>query len=68
MAMVTTIHGDMEETALVKSEGDFEDDNECTHWIEYRLPGSDEIVHRSAHVVLKQPLSADALAALFGNQ
>jgi hypothetical protein len=67
MATVTTIHGDMDDAALVRSEGDFEDDNERTHWIEYRLPGSDEIVHRSAHVVLKQPISADALAALLGH-
>ena len=67
MAIVSTIYGDMDEAVLVKSEGDFEDDNERTHWIEYRFPDSDEIVHRSAHVVLKQPLSADALAALFGN-
>ncbi|MEX3635960.1 hypothetical protein [Paraburkholderia sp. BR14320] len=66
MATVTTIHGDMDEADLVRTEGDFEDDNERSHWIEYRLPGSDEIVHRSAHVILKQPLTADALAALLG--
>jgi hypothetical protein len=66
MATVTTIHGDMDEADLVRTEGDYEDDNERSHWIEYRLPGSDEIVHRSAHVTLKQPLAAEALAALLG--
>lgn len=67
MKTVTTIYGDMPEDALVRSEGDYEDDNERTHWIEYRLPGSDQIVHRSAHVVLKEVLGAEARAALFGN-
>jgi hypothetical protein len=56
----------MDEAALVRSEGDYEDDNERTHWVEYRLPGSDEIVHRSAHVTLKHPLAAEVLAALLG--
>ena len=66
MATIPTIYGDMDESTLVKTEGDFEDDIERTHWIEYRVIGADEIVHRSAHVILKQALSAEALAALFG--
>lgn len=67
MANVSTIYGDMDEALLVKTEGDFEDDNERTHWIEYRLLDSDEIVHRSAHVVLKETISAEALAALLSH-
>lgn len=68
MAKITTIHGDMDEAQLVKTEGDIDNENERTHWVEYRLPGSNQIVHRSAHVVLKKELSADALQALFGNR
>ena len=68
MATINTIHGPLDEAQLVKSEGDIDNDNERTHWVEYRLPDSDEIVHRSAHVVLKKELSADALQALFGNR
>ena len=56
--MITTIYGDMDESELVKTTGGFEDDNECTTWVEYRKPGSDEIVHRSAHINLKKPMVA----------
>lgn len=53
MAMITTIYGDMDDAALVKTEGCIDNDNEHTSWVEYRL--NDEIVHRSAHVTLKKP-------------
>jgi len=64
MTMINTIHGGMDETDLVKTEGVYEDDNERTTWVEYRLPGSDEIVHRSAHVGLKQVLADGLIAEL----
>lgn len=66
MALITTIHGDMDEAHLVKTEGSFENDNERTSWVEYRLPGSDEIVHRSAHVFLKQAVFGVGVAAEIG--
>jgi hypothetical protein len=63
MAIVTTIYGEMDDAELVKTEGVFEDDNEHTTWVEYRLPGSDEIVHRSAHVYLKKALLTEGMIA-----
>lgn len=62
--MVSTIHGEMDESLLEKKEGVVENDNEHTTWIEYWLGG--ELVHRSAHVHLKRNVVADSLAASFG--
>ena len=53
MALVTTTLGDMDDSLLVKQEGTVDNDNELTTWVEYWLDG--ELVHRSAHVTLKQP-------------
>jgi hypothetical protein len=66
MALINTIHGPREESELVKLEGDFEDEREQTTWVEYRLPGSDEIVHRSAHINLKEPIVSNGDAAVLG--
>lgn len=52
MALITTTHGDLDETTLRKVEGLVENDNERTTWVEYYL--DDELVHRSAHVTLKR--------------
>jgi hypothetical protein len=54
MALVTTIYGDMDDSLLEKKEGVFEDDNEYTTWVEYWKDA--ELVHRSAHVILKRAL------------
>ena len=53
MALVTTTKGDMDDSLLVKQEGTVDNENELTTWVEYWLDG--ELVHRSAHVTLKQP-------------
>jgi hypothetical protein len=54
----------MDERKLEKSEGMVENDNEHTTWVEYRLNG--EVVHRSAHVMLKKPaVFADVAAGDF---
>jgi len=53
-----------DESELVKSTGGHENDNEVATWVEYRFPGSDDIVHRSAHVTLKQ-VFADGMIAEF---
>jgi len=53
MALVTTTKGDMDESLLKKKEGSVDNDIESTTWVEYWL--EDELVHRSAHVTLKQP-------------
>jgi len=50
--LVTTTKGEMEVSLLEKKEGSFDNDNELTTWVEYRLNG--ELVHRSAHVTLKK--------------
>ena len=52
MAMVTTIYGELDESLLEKREGGLDNENESTTWVEYWLNG--ELVHRSAHVSLKQ--------------
>jgi hypothetical protein len=53
MALVTTTKGDMDESLLEKREGTVDNDNESTTWVEYW--DGEELVHRSAHVTLKQP-------------
>lgn len=65
MAIITTIHGPMEESSLEKRTGVVDDDNEHTEWVEYWLDG--ELVHRSAHVTLKKmPVFADSSIGIFG--
>jgi len=62
--MITTTKGEMDESLLKKSEGSTESDREIISWVEYRL--DDELVHRSVHVVLKQSVAADGVAAAIG--
>jgi hypothetical protein len=62
--MITTTKGDMDESLLYKSVGSTESDKEIISWVEYRL--DDELVHRSVHVVLKQNVAADGVAAAIG--
>ena len=62
--MITTTKGNMDESLLQKSVGSTESDKEIISWVEYRL--DDELVHRSVHVVLKQNVAADGLAAAIG--
>jgi hypothetical protein len=54
----------MDDSLLEKQEGSIDNENELTMWTEYWLDG--ELVHRSAHVTLKQmPVFAGAEAASF---
>lgn len=62
MALVTTIHGEMEEALLEKREASMENENEITSSVEYWL--NDELVHRSVHVQLKRGIEFDADAAV----
>ena len=59
--MITTTKGEMDESLLEKIEGSIDNDNESTTWVEYWLEG--ELVHRSAHVQLKQTVTLSAEAA-----
>lgn len=63
MALVTTTKGEMDEALLEKREGAVDNDNEYTTWVEYWHEG--ELVHRSAHVTLKQTVTLSAEAASF---
>ena len=56
--------GEMDEALLEKRTGALDNDNECTTWVEYWLNG--ELVHRSAHVTLKKPVTLDSAVGGFG--
>lgn len=56
----------MDEADLLKLEGGFENDNELTSWVQYHLPATGELVHRSAHVQLKLPAVTVGSAAQIG--
>jgi hypothetical protein len=61
--LVNTIHGEMDDSLLVKKEGSVDNDIEFTTWTEYWL--NDELVHRSAHVTLKtSPFTALEAASI----
>ena len=62
--MVTTIYGEMDESALRKVEGGVDNENERTTWVEYYL--GDELVHRSAHVTLKGVMVESIAGAICG--
>jgi hypothetical protein len=63
MTLITTTKGLMDTSRLEKREGEVDNDNEYTTWVEYWLDG--ELVHRSAHVTLKKALTITAEAAEF---
>ena len=63
MAIITTTHGDMDESLLEKKTGSVDNENEYTTWTEYYLNG--ELVHRSVHVMLKKNVSIEGVAANF---
>ena len=50
--IITTTKGDMDDSLLDRKFGVVDNDNEYTTWVEYWL--MDELVHRSAHITLKQ--------------
>lgn len=50
--IVSTIYGDMDDSLLVRRDGQIENDHEITTCVEYW--SGDEMVHRSVHVRLKQ--------------
>ena len=64
MGLVTTTKGDMDASLLEKREGNIDNENEYTTWVEYWLDG--ELVHRSAHVQLKKAVGLKVEAASLG--
>jgi len=62
--IVTTTKGNMDDSLLEHRTGEIDNENELTVWDEYWLDG--ELVHRSAHVTLKQmPSFAGGETAIF---
>ena len=59
--MISTIYGEQDEATLIKKSGVVETDTEYTTWVEYHN-ATGELVHRSAHVTIKQGLIAGAMA------
>jgi hypothetical protein len=57
MALIHTTLGDLDESTLIKTEGELDNDHELTRWVEYRQTEDGEVIHRSVHVHLKQGLS-----------
>jgi hypothetical protein len=61
--LVSTIHGEMDDSLLEKKEGSLDNDIEFTTWTEYWL--NEELVHRSVHVTLKtSPFTALEAASI----
>jgi hypothetical protein len=60
--IIPTIYGDLDEGGLVRTDGANETNDAIVRWVEYRLPNSDEIVHRSVHVEVKLGILSQALA------
>jgi hypothetical protein len=48
----------MDEAELHRIEGGFENEIEIVTWVQYHLRTTGDLVHRSAHVHLKQPIFA----------
>lgn len=62
--IVTTTHGDMDDSQLRRVDGELDNEIEHTTWVEYYL--GDELVHRSVHVRLKQAATfTDGTAGVF---
>jgi hypothetical protein len=62
--MITTTYGPMDESKLRRETGVVDDEREHTEWVEYYL--GDELVHRSAHVMLKQGLGVEGMLGSMG--
>ena len=63
--LITTIHGEMDESQLTKREGvAVDNDHERTTFVEYYL--GEELVHRSVHVTLKESPSIISAVEGFG--
>jgi len=56
----------MDEALLEKKTGIVDNENEHTEWVEYRLPGTEEIIHRSVNMTIKKGVFAFGEAAKLG--
>lgn len=62
--IISTTYGDMDDSLLEKRTGWMDNEIETTSWVEYYQSG--ELVHRSAHVTLKQGNVAGMIAGAIG--
>lgn len=56
----------MDDSELLKLKGGYENDREIVAWVQYHLITTGELVHRSAHVHLKEGSKANISAGQFG--
>jgi hypothetical protein len=63
MALINTIHGEMDDSLLEKKEGSLDNETETTNWVEYWLNG--ELVHRSVHMALKRSVIGESVVSSF---
>ena len=62
--LITTIYGLRDPALFVKKEGEIDNENEFTTWVEYW--DGETLVHRSAHVTVKKlPEFAQTIAGGF---
>lgn len=61
--MINTIYGEMDEADLIKKTGTDEDENAVVNWVEYWL--NDELVHRSAHAIMKKDVFGNTVIGDF---
>ena len=57
---------EMDPALLTRRDGSIDNHHEHTTWTEYWL--ADKLVHRSAHVTLKQGLESSIMQGVFGGQ
>jgi hypothetical protein len=55
----------MDEGVLIRTDGEDDTNDAVVRWVEYRIPDSDEVIHRSAHIEVKLGIMSQALGAEF---
>ncbi len=64
MIQITTTKGLMDVDVLRRVDGELDNDNERTTWVEYY--DGDELVHRSVHVTLKRGVEMQGIGGNIG--
>lgn len=64
MTLITTTKGLMEESILRRIDGEIDNDNEHTTWVEFY--DGEELVHRSADVRLKRSVFSEIAGGYIG--
>jgi hypothetical protein len=62
--VITTTKGPMDPALLRRVDGEVDNDNEHTTWVEYY--DGDELVHRSVHVALKRGIELTLIGDQIG--